>query len=197
MTTTKLRDAWHLFKRAIAGDSEINYTEGSIARVTLLLAIPMILEMAMESVFAIVDIFFVAKLGTDAVASVGLTEAVITLLYALAIGLSMGATAMVARRVGENNPDAASIVAGQVIWLGVFVSVAVGLTGLFFAREILQLMGAEDSVVETGVGYTRLMIGGCFSIVLLFLINAIFRGAGDAAIAMRALWLANGINIVL
>ena len=197
MTTTKLRDAWHLFKRAIAGNSEINYTEGSIARVTLLLAIPMILEMAMESVFAIVDIFFVAKLGTDAVASVGLTEAVITLLYALAIGLSMGATAMVARRVGENNPDAASIVAGQVIWLGVFVSVAVGLTGLFFAREILQLMGAEDSVVETGLGYTQLMIGGCFSIVFLFLINAIFRGAGDAAIAMRALWLANGINIVL
>ena len=141
MTTTILRDAWHLFKRAIAGDSEINYTEGSVARVTLLLAIPMILEMAMESVFAIVDIFFVAKLGTDAVASVGLTEAVITLLYALAIGLSMGATAMVARRVGENNPDAASIVAGQVIWLGVFVSVAVGFskTGFVFSSTVSTL----------------------------------------------------------
>ncbi len=197
MTTVKLKSAWQLFKQAIKGDSDIDYTQGSIGRVTLLLAIPMILEMAMESVFAIVDIFFVSGLGTDAVATVGLTEAVITLLYAIAIGLSMGATAMVARRIGEKDPQAAAIAAGQVIWIGAFVSVIVGLIGIFFAEEILQLMGAEQSVIATGVSYTRIMFGACFSIVFLFLINAIFRGAGDASIAMRALTLANGINIVL
>ena len=197
MTTSKIRNGWSLFKQAMAGDSDINYTEGSIARVTILLAIPMILEMAMESVFAIVDIFFVASLGTNAVATVGLTEAVITLLYAIAIGLAMGATAMVSRRIGEKDAEKASEAAGQVIWIGVFVSVIVGAIGIIFARDILLLMGASESVVASGVNYTRLMFGGCFSIVFLFLINAIFRGAGDATIAMRALWLANGINIVL
>lgn len=197
MIANKIKSAWQLFKQSLAGDTEINYTQGSIGRVTALLAIPMILEMAMESVFAIVDIFFVASLGTEAVATVGLTEAVITLLYAVAIGLSMGATAMVARRIGEQDPLAASNTAGQVIWLGVFVSVIVGLVGFFFARDILQFMGADEAVVETGYNYTRLMFGGCFSIVFLFLLNSIFRGAGDAIIAMRALWLANGINIVL
>ena len=197
MTTTKLKSGWQLFKQALAGDSDINYTEGSIARVTILLAIPMILEMAMESVFAIVDIFFVAGLGTAAVATVGLTEAVITLLYAVAIGLSMGATAMVARRIGENDKEGAAIAAGQVIWIGVFVSIVVGLIGIFFARDILALMGADAAVIETGETYTQIMFGASFSIVFLFLINAIFRGAGDATIAMRALWLANGINIVL
>ena len=151
----------------------------------------------MESVFAIVDIFFVASLGTNAVATVGLTEAVITLLYAIAIGLAMGATAMVSRRIGEKDAEKASEAAGQVIWIGVFVSVIVGAIGIIFARDILLLMGASESVVASGVNYTRLMFGGCFSIVFLFLINAIFRGAGDATIAMRALWLANGINIVL
>jgi putative MATE family efflux protein len=197
MTTSRLKSGWQLFRLALAGDSDINYTEGSIARVTILLAIPMTLEMAMESVFAIVDIFFVSSLGTDAVATVGLTEAVITLLYAIAIGLSMGATAMVARRIGEQDSEAASIAAGQIIWIGVFVSVVVGLIGIFFARNILLMMGAEESVIEQGANYTRLMFGACYSIVFLFLINAIFRGAGDATIAMRALWLANGINIVL
>ncbi|MEQ8314738.1 MAG: MATE family efflux transporter [Gammaproteobacteria bacterium] len=197
MTTAKLKSAWLLFKQAVKGDTDIDYTQGSIGRVTILLAIPMILEMALESVFAVVDIFFVSGLGTDAVATVGLTEAVITLLYALAIGLSMGATAMVARRIGEKDPAAASIAAGQVIWLGVFVSVVVGLIGIFFARDILMLMGADEAVIETGENYTRIMFGACFSIVFLFLINAIFRGAGDASIAMRALTLANGINIVL
>ncbi len=195
--TSKISDAWSLFKQAVAGNSDIDYTQGSIGRVTVLLAIPMILEMAMESVFAIVDIFFVSGLGTAAVATVGLTEAVITLLYAIAIGLSMGATAMVARRIGEKDPEAAAVAAGQVMWIGVFVSIVVGLIGIFFAREILQLMGAEAAVIETGENYTRLMFGACFTIVFLFLINAIFRGAGDATIAMRALWLANGINIVL
>jgi putative MATE family efflux protein len=197
MTTAKLKSAWLLFKQAVKGDTDIDYTQGSIGRVTILLAIPMILEMALESVFAVVDIFFVSGLGTDAVATVGLTEAVITLLYALAIGLSMGATAMVARRIGEKDPAAAAIAAGQVIWLGVFVSVVVGLIGIFFARDILMLMGADEAVIETGENYTRIMFGACFSIVFLFLINAIFRGAGDASIAMRALTLANGINIVL
>ncbi len=197
MTTHKLKSGWLLFKQALAGDSEINYTEGSIARVTILLAIPMILEMAMESVFAIVDIFFVSGLGTDAVATVGLTEAVITLLYAVAIGLSMGATAMIARRIGEDDPQSASLAAGQAIRIGIFVSVVVGLIGLFFARNILLLMGAEESVVDSGENYTRLMFGASLSVVFLFLVNSIFRGAGDAVLAMRALWLANGINIVL
>lgn len=197
MTKNKIRSAWSLFKQALAGDTELNYTEGSIARVTILLAIPMILEMAMESVFAIVDIFFVAGLGTAAVATVGLTEAMITLLYAIAIGLSMGTTAMVARRIGEKNRDAASLAAGQALWIGFGVSVIVGLIGLFFGRDMLQLMGAEQAVLETGENYTRLMFGGCFTIVFLFLINAIFRGAGDANLAMRALILANGLNIIL
>lgn len=197
MTTYKLKNGWQLFKQALAGDSEVNYTEGSIARVTILLAIPMILEMAMESVFAIVDIFFVASLGNDAVATVGLTEAVITLLYAVAIGLSMGTTAMVARRIGEKDREGASLVAGQAIWVGLAVSIIVGGLGIVFAPDILGFMGAESGVIEQGVTYTRLMLGGSFSIVFLFLINSIFRGAGDATLAMRALWIANGINIVL
>ena len=195
--TGKPESAWQLFRKALSGDTDIDYTQGSIGRVTMLLAIPMILEMAMESVFAIVDIFFVSGLGTDAVATVGLTEAVITLLYAVAIGLSMGATAMVSRRIGEKDPEKAAVAAAQVIWLGVLVSLAVGLIGIFFARDILALMGAGQSVIDSGENYTRLMFGACFSIVFLFLVNAIFRGAGDATIAMRALWLANGINIVL
>jgi len=197
MTLQKLKTGWALFKEALAGDGEINYTEGSIARVTFLLAVPMILEMAMESVFAVVDIFFVAGIGTEAVATVGLTEAVITLLYAIAIGLSMGTTALIARRIGEKEPEKASVAAAQAIWLGVFVSVVVGLIGLFFARNILVMMGADEVVLATGENYTRLMFGASFTIVFLFLVNAIFRGAGDATIAMRALWLANGINIVL
>ena len=187
MTAQKIRNGWQLFKQALSGDTEINYTEGTIARVTLLLAIPMILEMAMESVFAIVDIFFVASLGTAAVVTVGLTEAVITLLYAVAIGLGMGTTAMIARRIGEKNPQAASRAAGQAICMGIFVSVLVGLIGLLFARNILLLMGADESVVDSGENYTRIMFGGYFSIVFLFLVNAIFRGAGGAILAMRTL----------
>jgi putative MATE family efflux protein len=197
MTSQKLKSGWGLFKQAMAGDGEIDYTQGSIGRVTLLLAIPMILEMAMESVFAVVDIFFVAGLGTAAVATVGLTEAMITLLYAVAIGLSMATTALIARRIGEKEPAAASLAAGQAIWVGLIISVLVGLVGIFFARNILLLMGADELVLETGETYTRIMFGSCFTIVFLFLINAIFRGAGDASLAMRALTLANCINIVL
>lgn len=197
MTLKKIKSAWALFKQALAGDTDLNYTEGSIGRVTILLAIPMILEMAMESVFAIVDIFFVSRLGTEAVATVGLTEAMITLLYAIAIGLSMGTTAMVARRIGEQDRAAASIAAGQAIWIALFVSVSVGLIGIFFARDMLQLMGADAAVLDVGENYTQLMFGACFSIVYLFILNSIFRGAGDANLAMRALILANCLNIIL
>ena len=197
MLLKKLESGWGLFKQAMAGDGGIDYTQGSIGRVTLLLAIPMILEMAMESVFAVVDIFFVAGLGTAAVATVGLTEAMITLLYAVAIGLSMATTALIARRIGEKEPAAASLAAGQAIWVGLIISVLVGLVGIFFARNILLLMGADEGVLETGETYTRIMFGSSFTIVFLFLINAIFRGAGDASLAMRALTLANCINIVL
>lgn len=197
MLLKKIKNAWLLFRQAMAGDTDVDFTQGSIGRVTILLAIPMILEMAMESVFAVVDIFFVAGLGTAAVATVGLTEAMITLLYAVAIGLSMGTTALIARRIGEKDPDAASLAAGQAVWVGVIVSVLVGLIGIFYARNILLLMGADEAVLETGETYTRIMFGSCFTIVFLFLINAIFRGAGDASLAMRALTLANCINIVL
>ncbi len=197
MIRRKLQSASSLLRQALVGSSTINYTEGSIARATFLLAVPMILEMAMESVFALVDIFFVAGLGTEAVAAVGLTEAVISLLYAVAIGLSMAVTAMVARRIGESNPEGAARVAGQAIWIGAAVSLLVALTGLYYARRILEMMGADASVVEMGAIYTEIMLAGSFTIVFLFLNNAVFRGAGDASIAMRALVLANGINIIL
>jgi len=193
----KIAYGWDLIKQALVGSSTIDYTQGSIGRATFLLAVPMILEMAMESIFAIVDIFFVAGLGTDAVATVGLTEAVITLLYAIAMGLAMGTTALVARRVGEKNPELASIIATQALWLAAFISVLVGIVGLLFGEEILQLMGASSNVVETGSTYTTIMFGSSFTILFLFLNNAIFRGAGDASLAMRTLVLANGVNIVL
>ncbi len=197
MSIKKIRAGMSLFKQALVGSSTINYTEGSIAKATFLLAVPMILEMAMESVFAIVDIFFVAGLGPEAVATVGLTEAVMTLLYAVAIGLSMGTTAMVARRIGEDSAAGAAFAAGQALWMGIFVSLLVGVVGFFYAGKILALMGAEAAVVEGGTNYIQIMLSGSFTIVFLFLNNAIFRGAGDASIAMRSLLLANGINIVL
>jgi putative MATE family efflux protein len=153
--------------------------------------------MAMESVFAVVDIFWVAGLGAPAVAAVGLTEAVLTLLYAVAVGLSMAVTALVARRIGANEPDAAAQVAGQTIWIAIATAVLVAALGVPSAREILTLMGAEPDVIAGGSGYTTLMLGGSVTILLLFLLNAVLRGAGNAALAMRVLWLANGINIVL
>ena len=174
---------------------EHDYTRVSISRAVFLLAVPMMLEMAMESVFAVVDIFFVARLGAEAVATVGLTEAVITVLYAVAIGLSMGATAMVARRIGEKDLASAGVVAGQAIWIGLVVSAITGVLGITFAVEILSLMGAESGVIESGAGYASILLGGSVTIVFLFLLNAIFRGAGDPALAMRALWIANAINI--
>ena len=174
-----------------------DFTKGSVARAILLLAIPMVLEMAMESLFAIADVFFVAKLGADAVATVGLTESVLTLIYAVAMGLGIGATAMVARRIGEGDAEGASRAAVQAIAVGLVLSSVLGLLGAIMAPRLLVLMGGSPEVVAEGTSYARLMLGGNATILLLFLINAIFRGAGDAAIAMRVLWFANLINIVL
>ncbi|HAD96724.1 MAG TPA: MATE family efflux transporter, partial [Cryomorphaceae bacterium] len=181
---------------AIAGEEQ-EYTSGSIRKAIFMLSIPMILEMCMESVFAVVDMFFVARIGTAAISAVGLTESVITLIYALAIGLSMAATAMVSRRIGEKNPEKASQAAAQAIILGLIVSLLTGAIGWIFPREILGLMTEESEVIEGGYRFTRILIGCNVTIMLIFLINAIFRGAGNASIAMWSLILANGLNIIL
>jgi len=162
-----------------------------------MLSIPMILEMLMESIFALVDIAYVSKVSVNAVATIGLTESVITLVYALAIGLSMAATAVVARRIGEKDVDGARIAAVQAISLGVVISIIIGIIGIIYAKDILALMGGEPDLIEQGYGYTQFLIGGNITVVLLFLINAIFRGAGNASIAMWALVLSNGLNIIL
>lgn len=185
-----------LFIKAVKGTEE-DLTQGSIKRAIFLLSIPMILEMVMESLFAVVDIFFVGKIGTDAVATVGLTESVITIIFALAIGLSMGATAMVSRRIGEKKPEAASVVAAQSILFGVIVSLLLGVLGYTYAEDVLRLMGGSEELIKTGKGYTEILFGTNVVIMLLFLLNGVFRGAGDAATAMRALWIANGLNILL
>lgn len=186
-----------LFRKAVKGEEE-NFTEGSINRAIFLLSIPMILEMAMESVFAVVDIFFVSRLNnSDAVAVIGLTESMLALVYSLAWGVSMGATALVARRVGEKDPDGAAVAAVQAIWVGVFSSLLITIAGVFFYKDLLLLMGASPSVIAIGSGFTFWMLTGNISIMMLFLINGIFRGAGNAAIAMRSLWLANLINMAL
>jgi putative MATE family efflux protein len=181
---------------ALAG-AELDYTRLPIGRAVLLLAVPMMLEMAMESVFAVCDVFFVSRLGIQAVATVGLTEAVITLVYAAAVGLSMATTAMVARRIGEGNRRAAGVAAIQAILLGLGVALLFALPGVRHASGLLRLMGGSADLVAHGSGYTAVLLGGSVTILLLFLMNAVFRGAGDAALAMRALWLANGINLVL
>lgn len=187
---------WDAIREALRG-SHHDYTEGSVSRSILLLAIPMVLEMIMESVFAVCDVFFVSKLGASAVATVGLTESWLTLIYAIAMGLAISASAIVARRIGEKDREGAARAAGQAILLALGLSCVLGLAGGLLAPKLLAVMGAEPDVITGGTNYTRVMLGGCGSIVMLFMINAIFRGAGDAAIAMRVLWFANGINIVL
>jgi putative MATE family efflux protein len=174
-----------------------DYTRGSLHRAIALLAIPMVLELAMESLFAVVDIFFVSRLGAEAVATVGMTEAVLTLLYAVAIGLSMSTTAMVARRIGEGDRAAAAVAAVQAIAIGLVVAVVTGVPGVLLGPEVLRVMGASPGTLETGGTYASIMFGSNAVILLLFLNNAIFRGAGDPVVALRSLWLANGVNLVL
>ena len=181
---------------AITG-KENDFTSGSIRKAIFMLSIPMILEMMMESIFAVVDIAYVSQVSVNAVATIGLTESVITLVYAVAIGLSMAATAVVARRVGEKDIKGAREAAMQAIMLGVLVALIVGIIGILYAREILALMGGEPDLIAEGYGYTQWLIGGNITILLLFLINAIFRGAGDASVAMWTLVLSNGLNIIL
>jgi len=192
----KSNSLWRELKDAIRG-SEADYTEIKIGKAIFLLAVPMILELIMESTFAVVDIFFVGKLGPSAVATVGLTETYLFLLYSIGMGLSMAVTAIVARRIGEKEKERAGISAVQSIFLAILISLPFALAGIFYSRELLALMGADEWVLTNGYIYMQWMLGGNAVIMLLFIINAIFRGAGDAAIAMRVLWIANGINIVL
>ncbi|MEM9687158.1 MAG: MATE family efflux transporter [Bacteroidota bacterium] len=191
-----LRQFFTYLKIAVSG-KEQEFTSGSIRRAVFMLSVPMILEMLMESIFALVDIAFVSRVSVNAVATIGLTESVITLVYAVAIGLSMAATAVVARRIGEKDTKGAREAAVQAIALGILVAAIVSIIGIVFPKDILALMGAEPDLIAEGYGYTQILLGGNVTIMLLFLINAIFRGAGDASIAMWALVLSNGLNIVL
>ena len=193
MTISKF---FEYFKIAVTG-KEQEFTSGSIRRAVFMLSVPMILEMMMESVFAVVDIYYVSKVSVNAVATIGLTESIVTLVYAVAIGLSMAATAVVARRVGEKDLKGASQAAIQAIFLGFAVATIVSIIGILYPKEILNLMGAESDLIAEGYGYTKVLLGGNVTIMLLFLINAIFRGAGDASVAMWALVLSNGLNIIL
>ena len=186
---------WNDFKDAVRGTQQ-DYTEGTVGRAVLLLAVPMVLETAMESLFAIVDVFFVSRLGPAAVATVALSESMMTLVFTVGLGLSIGVTAMVARRIGEHDPDAAARTTVQAIGLGMAIAAVIAVVGSITAPQLLALMGASDDVIANS-SYTRVMLGGNATVLLLFLINAAFRGAGDAAVAMRVLWLANGINIFL
>jgi len=183
-------------REAIFGSRQ-DFTEGSIGRAVLLLAVPMVLEMSMESLFAIVDVFFVARLGADAVATVGLTEGMLTIVYGVAMGLSMATIAMVARRIGEKNPDGAAVAALHSVGIGVAIAAVVGVIGVWNAPKLLGLMGASPAIVRTGSTFTAITFGGISGVFLLFLVNGTLRGAGDAPLAMRGLWIANAINIVL
>ncbi|MEO5958368.1 MAG: MATE family efflux transporter, partial [Opitutaceae bacterium] len=187
---------WRGVRQALKGEHH-DYTALPLNRAVLLLAVPMILEMIMESLFAVTDVFWVSRLGRDAIAVVGLTESIMTLVYAVAIGTSIAATAIVARRIGEKDPERAAHAAGQIVLLGVVLAAGLGLVLGWFAPQLLRLMGAEEAVIALGSDFARLMLGGNATVFLIFLINAIFRGAGDAVIAMRTLWLANALNIVL
>jgi len=194
--TEKQHNLWASLVEAVRGSHQ-NYTTGSLNRAILLLAVPMVLEMVLESLFAVVDVFWVSRLGANAVATVGLTESLLSLVFSVAMGLSLSTTAMVARRIGEKDPEGAAVAGVQAIALGLFVSLAIGVPCFLMAPNLLRLMGASPEIVATGSGYTRICLGGSFAVLLLFLNNAIFRGAGDAAIAMRLLWVSNIINLIL
>ncbi|PYX58822.1 MAG: MATE family efflux transporter [Acidobacteria bacterium] len=187
---------WSCIREAIRGSHQ-DFTTGSLNRAILLLAIPMVLEMVLESLFAVVDVFWVGRLGANAVATVGLTESMLTLVFAVAMGLSLSTTAMVARRIGEKDPEGAAVAGVQAIALGLGVSVAIGVPCFLLAPHLLRLMGASTDIVAVGTSYARIALGGSGVVLLLFLNNAIFRGAGDAAIAMRLLWVSNIINLFL
>lgn len=191
-----IKTLYNAIKLSLNGEEQ-DYTQGSIRKAVFLLAIPMILELSLESVFALVDIFFVSKLGENAIATVGLTESVITLVYSIAIGLSVAATAVVARRIGEKNPDAAAHAGAQSLIICFILSAFITVAGVIFAPDILNLMGASKQVVTDGAIFTRIMFSGSLVIMMIFLINGIFRGAGNAAMAMKSLWIASFINIIL
>lgn len=191
-----LKSLWKDIREAISGTDK-DFTTTKLSKAILLLSIPMVLEMIMESIFAIVDIFFVSKLGPDAIAAVGITESFLTIIYSIGMGLSMATTALVSRRIGEKKPYAASIAAVQAIIAGSIISLAIGIPGMIFAQRLLELMGANSNIVENEFLYTSILLGSNTIIMLLFIINAVFRSSGDAAISMRVLYLANIINIIL
>ena len=196
--STRINNFFRLLKQALKGDELQDYTTMSIDRAIFLLSIPMILEMSMEALFALADAFWISRLhDNDALATIGLTESILTIVYSIAMGLSMGATAMIARRVGEKDIPAAELAAIQAIYIGIGFSLFTGITGVIFADDLLRLMGADENLIRNNVNYTRWMLGGNLSIMMLFLINGIFRGAGDASLAMRSLILSNVLNIIL
>jgi putative MATE family efflux protein len=191
-----VKKIWNLFKAALDG-KVYDYTQGSLNKAIFLLAIPMILELSLESIFAVVDIFFVGKLGPNAIAAVGFTESILTLIYSVAIGLSTAASAIIARRVGEKNIDDAKYTATQSLIFSIVISIFISILGVVYSSHLLKFMGASNEVILQGSIFTKIMFGGNLSILLLFLINGIFRGAGNAAIAMKSLWISSIINIIL
>jgi Na+-driven multidrug efflux pump len=187
---------WSLLLEAIRG-SDRDYTIGPVGPALVMLSVPMVLEMAMESLFAVVDVFYASRISSDAIATIGVTESMLTIVYTVAMGLGIGATAVVARRSGEKDEVGAAQAAAQSIALGLIVALAIGVFGYFNAERLMRLMGATPSMIESSLGYTKVMFAGNATVTLLFLNNAIFRGAGDPAIAMRMLWISNAINIVV
>jgi len=193
---SSVKKFYYYFMIAVKGD-EKEFTTGSIDKAIFLLAVPMVLEMVLESMFAVVDVFFVSKISVNAVATVGLTESMMMIIYSIVMGLSMAATAMVARRIGENNPEDASRIAAQAMLIGFVLTVVISIVGFVYAEDILRLLGGSEQLISEGKGFTRIMFTTNAVIIFIFLLNGIFRGAGDAAIAMRTLWISNGLNIIL